>query len=132
MGAGASLNIPEQVDKATAKALAGNAWTDEHEKAFDDAAADGMVTKAQFEAYLDHTTEKRCFGTGCGGCGSRKSATTAEAGAIEHDHDHAHKHDHDHDHDHAHKHDHDHGHQPAAATVTDGTTDGTAAAASES
>ena len=51
MGAGASLNSPEQVDKATAKALAGNAWTDEHEKAFDDAAADGMrLMKARMHA----------------------------------------------------------------------------------
>ena len=119
MGAGASLAVPERVDKTTAKALAGDAWTDEHEKQFDAAAVDGVVTKAQFEAYAAHTTEKRCFGTGCGGCGNKNAASTT-ANAIDRDHDH------DHDHDHAHKH--DHGHEPAAAATTEETT----AAASES
>ena len=70
MGAGASLAVPERVDKATAKSLAGDAWTAEHEIEFDRVAVDGVVTKTQFEAYAAHTTEKRCFGTGCGGCGS--------------------------------------------------------------
>ena len=117
MGAGASLAVPERVDKTTAKALAGDAWTDEHEKEFDAAAVDGVVTKAQFEAYAAHTTEKRCFGTGCGGCGNKSAASTT-AGANDHSHDH--------DHDHAHKHDHDH--EPAAAA----TTEKTSAAVSES
>ena len=64
MGAGASTSaVPDIVDKATAKALAGETWDDAAEAQFDAAAAEGVVSKAQFEACA-----RRCYGVGCAGC----------------------------------------------------------------
>ena len=41
--------IPDSVDKAAAKGIAGEAWTEAMESQFDAAASEGSVTKAQFE-----------------------------------------------------------------------------------
>ena len=74
MGAGASAlpAVPDTMDKTTAKALAGESWTEASEAQFDEAAANGMVSKAQFEACA-----RRCYGVGCTDCASATPAATA-------------------------------------------------------
>ena len=51
MGAGASAQMPDNVTLDEAKAYAGDAWTDDAQKAFDASASNGTTTKEAIAAY---------------------------------------------------------------------------------
>ena len=51
MGAGASAQFPDHVTLDEAKAYAGDAWTDDAQKAFDASASNGTTTKEAIAAY---------------------------------------------------------------------------------
>ena len=51
MGAGASAQLPDNVTLDEAKAYAGDAWTDDAQKAFDASASNGTTTKEAIAAY---------------------------------------------------------------------------------
>ena len=65
MGAGASAQLPDTVTLDEAKAYAGDAWTDDAQKAFDASASNGTTTKEAIAAYAQER---------------RRAATTSNVG----------------------------------------------------